>query len=215
MKKREEWNDGGWSPGCVVLMTLAMVAGLMLTSCSSARKMSSDVAARDSMHRERREVVADSLCQKAMRDRVLESAAEVKIVIEEEFWGEPYRPARASNWEVLPSRGTEAHSVLLQKTSFALKGAQEERSPSPVGRRRTTITAKKDVKETETETEEKMAKAITQTEELEDSVAEEEEHVKEEREGRTRWPWSQVVWVVLCAWVAWKVWRKDPPQPSL
>ena len=215
MKKREEWNDGDWSPGCVVLMTLAMVAGLMLASCSSARKTSSDVAARDSMHRERREVAADSLCQKAMRDRVLESAAEVKIVIEEEFWGEPYRPARASNWEVLPSRGTEAHSVLLQKTSFALKGAQEERSPSPVGRRRTTITAKKDVKETEKETEESMTKTITKTEELEDSVAEEEEHVKEEREGRTRWPWSQAVWVALCAWVVWKVWRKDPPQPSL
>ena len=74
MKKREEWNDGGWSPGCVVLMTLAMVAGLMLASCGSAKKMSSDAVARDSMHRERREVAADSLCQKAMRDRVLESA---------------------------------------------------------------------------------------------------------------------------------------------
>ena len=197
------------------MVCAVVVAGLMLASCSSARKMSSDVAARDSMHRERREVAADSICKKAMRDRVLESAAEVKIVIEEEFWGEPYRPARASNWEVLPSRGTEAHSVLLQKTSFALKGAQEERSPSPVGRRRTTITARKDVKETETETEETKTKTMTKTEELEDSVAEEEEHVKEEREGRTRWPWSQAVWVALCAWVVWKVWRRDPPQPSL
>ena len=215
MKKREECDGGGWAPGWVVLMTLAMAAGLMLASCSSARKMSSDVAARDSMHRERREVAADSLCQKSERDRVLESAAEVKIVIEEEFWGEPYRPARASNWEVLPSRGTEAHSVLLQKPSFALEGGPEERRPSPVARRRTTITARKDVKETETDTEETMTKTITKTEELEDSVAEEEEHVKEEREGRTRWPWSQAVWVVLCAWVAWKVWRRDPPQPSL
>ena len=194
------------------MVCAVVVAGLMLASCSSARKMSSDVAARDSMHRERREVAADSLCQKAMRDRVLESAAEVKIVIEEEFWGEPYRPARASNWEVLPSRGTEAHSVLLQKTSFALTGGPECLRPSPVARRRTTITAKKDVKEKETETEETMTKTITKTEELEDSVAEEEEHVKEEREGRTRWPWSQVVWVVLCAWVVWKVWRKGPPQ---
>ena len=197
------------------MMAGAMVCVALALSGCCTKKMSSDVAARDSMHRERREVVADSLCQKAMRDRVLESAAEVKIVIEEEFWGEPYRPARASNWEVLPSRGTEAHSVLLQKTSFALKGAQEERSPSPVGRRRTTITARKDVKETEKETEETKTKTMTKTEELEDSVAEEEEHVKEEREGRTRWPWSQAVWVALCAWVVWKVWRRDPPQPSL
>ena len=194
IKKREEWDGGGWAPGCVVLMTLAMVAGLMLASCGSARKMSSDVAARDSMHRERREVVADSICQKSERDRVLESAAEVKIVIEEEFWGEPYRPE--------PRRDS-------------LKGAQEERSPSPVGRRRTTITAKKDVAVREKETEETKTKTITKTEELEDSVAEEEEHVKEEREGRTRWPWSQAVWVALCAWVVWKVWRRDPPQPSL
>ena len=187
MKKREEWDGGGWAPGCVVLMTLAMVAGLMLASCGGARKMSSDVAARDSMHRERREVVADSLCQKSERDRVLESAAEVKIVIEEEFWADPYRPD--------PKRDS-------------LTGAQEERNPSPVGRRRTTITARKDVKEKETETAETMAKTKTMTEELEDSVAEEEEHVKEEREGRTRWPWSQAVWVALCAWVAWKVWRR-------
>ena len=176
------------------MVCAVVVAGLMLASCGSARKMSSDVAARDSMHRERREVAADSLCQKAMRDRVLESAAEVKIVIEEEFWGEPYRPE--------PRRDS-------------LTGGPEEKCPSPVGRRRTTITAKKDVKETETEKEETMTKTITKTEELEDSVAEEEEHVKEEREGRTRWPWSQVVWVVLCAWVAWKVWRKDPPQGPL
>ena len=53
-----------------------------------------------------------------------------------------------------------------------------------------------------------MAKTMTKTEEMEDSVAGEEEHVKEEREGRTRWPWSQAVWVVLCAWVVWKVWRR-------
>ena len=176
------------------MVCAVVVAGLMLASCSSARKMSSDVAARDSMHRERREVVADSLCQKAMRDRVLESAAEVKIVIEEEFWGEPSRGS--------PRRGS-------------LTGAQEERSPSPVGRRRTTITARKDVKEKETEMEETMTETKTETEELEDSAAHREEHVKEEREGRTRWPWSQVVWVVLCAWVVWKVWRRDPPQPSL
>ena len=176
------------------MVCAVVVAGLMLASCSSARKMSSDVAARDSMHRERREVAADSLCQKAMRDRVLESAAEVKIVIEEEFWGEPYRPD--------PHRDS-------------LTGGPEEKYPSPVARRRTTITAKKDVKEKETETEETMTKTITKTEELEDSVAEEEEHVKEEREGRTRWPWSQAVWVALCAWVVWKVWRRDPPQPSL
>ena len=175
-------------------MAGAMVCGALALSGCCTKKMSSDVAVRDSMHRERREVVADSLCQKSERDRVLESAAEVKIVIEEEFWGDPYRPD--------PHRDS-------------LEGGPEEKCPSPVARRRTTITAKKDVKETETETEEKMAKAITKTEELEDSVAEEEEHVKEEREGRTRWPWSQVVWVVLCAWVVWKVWRKDPPQPSL
>ena len=176
------------------MVCAVVVAGLMLASCSSARKTSSDVAARDSMHRERREVAADSLCQKAMRDRVLESAAEVKIVIEEEFWGEPYRPE--------PRRDS-------------LTGGPECLRPSPVARRRTTITAKKDVKEKETETEETMTKTITKTEELEDSVAEKQEHVKEEREGRTRWPWSQAVRVALCAWVVWKVWRRDPPQPSL
>lgn len=169
------------------MVCAVVVAGLMLASCGSTKKMSSDVAARDSMHRERREVVADSLCQKAMRDRVLESATEVKIVIEEEFWGEPYRPE--------PRRDS-------------LTGAPEERCPSPVGRRRTTITARKDVKEKETETAETMTKTMTKIEELEDSVAEAEEHVKEERERRTRWPWSQAVWVALCAWVAWKVWRK-------
>ena len=176
------------------MVCAVVVAGLMLASCGSARKMSSDVAARDSMHRERREVAADSLCHKAMRDRVLESAAEVKIVVEEDFWA-------------VPSWGNPKRD--------SLTGAPEEKCPSPVGRRRTTITARKDVKETEKETEETKTKTITKTEELEDSVAEEEEHVKEEREGRTRWPWSQAVWVALCAWVVWKVWRRDPPQPSL
>ena len=196
-------------------MAGAMVCGALVLSGCCTKKMSSDTAARDSMHRERREVVADSLSQKAMRDRVLESAAEVTIVIEEEFWAEPYRTARASNWEVLPSRGTEAHSVLLQKTSFALEGGPEEKCPSPVARRCTTITARKDVKETEKEREETKTETMTKTEELEDSVAEEEEHVKEEREGRTRWPVAQIVWVALCAWVVWKVWRKDPPQGPL
>lgn len=167
-------------------MCAVVAAGLMLGGCCT-KKMSSDVAARDSMHRERREVVDDSLCQKAMRDRVLESAAEVKIVIEEDFWavpswGNPYRDS--------------------------LTGAPEERCPSPVGRRRTTITAKKDVKETETETEEKKTKTITKTEEREDSVAEKEEHVKEEREGQTWWPWPLVVWLVVCGGVLWRVWRR-------
>ena len=165
-----------------------VVAGLMLASCGSARKMSSDVAARDSMHRERREVVADSLCQKAMRDRVLESAAEVKIVIEEEFWGEPYpgNPRRDS-----------------------LTGAQEERRPSPAGRRRTTITARKDVKEIEKEMEETMTETKTMTEELEDSVAEEEEHRKEEKKTETgRWSVAQIVWMGLCGLVLWRVWRR-------
>ena len=176
------------------MMAGAMVCVALALSGCCTKKMSSDVAARDSMHRERREVAADSLCQKAMRNRVLESAAEVKIVIEEEFWGEPYRPE--------PRRDS-------------LTGGPECLRPSPVGRRRTTITAKKDVAVTEKETEETKTKTMTKTEELEDSVAEEEEHVKEEREGRTRWSWSQAVWVALCAWVMWKVWRRDPPQPSL
>ena len=35
----------------------------------------------------------------------------------------PYH-VRASNWKVLPSRGTEAHSVLLLKTLFALYGGE-------------------------------------------------------------------------------------------
>lgn len=171
-----------------MLMTLAMVAGLvLLTSCGSARKMSRDVAARDSMHRERREVAADSLCHKAMRERVLESAAEVKIVIEEDFWA-------------VPSWGNPKRD--------SLTGAPEEKCPSPVARRRTTITARKDVKETEKETEETMTKTKTMTEELEDSVAEKEEHVKEEREGRTWWQWPQVVWLALCGGVLWRVTRK-------
>ena len=173
--------------GCKRMAGAMVVAGLMLASCGSARKMSSDTAARDSMHRERREEVADSLCQKAMRDRVLESATEVTVVIEEEFWADPSRSD--------PKRDS-------------LTGAPEERRPAPVGRRRTTITARKDVKEKETETAETMTKTMTKIEELEDSVAEAEEHVKEERERRTRWPWSQAVWVALCAWVAWKVWKK-------
>ena len=176
--------EGGGMRGMVCAV---VVAGLMLASCGSARKMSSDTAARDSMHRERREEVADSLCHKSERDRVLESAAEVKIVIEEEFWADPSQSD--------PKRDS-------------LTGDQEERSPAPVGRRRTTITARKDVKEKETETAETMTKTMTKTEELEDSVAEAEEHVKEERERRTRWPWSQAVWVALCAWVAWKM-RKE------
>ena len=163
-----------------------MCVALVLSGCC-AKKVSSDVVARDSMHRERREVAADSLCQKAMRDRVLESAAEVKIVIEEEFWADPSCPD--------PKRDS-------------LTGAPEERCPSPVGRRRTTITARKDVKETEKETEETETKTLTMTEELEDSVAEKEEHVKEEREGRTWWPWPQAVWVALCAWVLWRMTRE-------
>lgn len=160
------------------LMVGAMVVvGLMLASCGSTKKMSSDVAARDSMHRERREVEVDSLCQKAMRDRVLESAAEVKIVVEEEFWADPYRPE--------PKRDS-------------LTGAQEERGPSPVGRRRTTITARKDVKETEKETEETKRMTETMTEEREDSVAEKEEHVKEEKEGTRQIMWRQQVWLLVC-----------------
>ena len=169
------------------MVCAVVVAGLMLASCGSARKMSSDVAARDSMHRERREVAADSLCHKAMRDRVLESAAEVKIVVEEDFWAVP-------SWGN-PKRGS-------------LTGAPEEKCPSPVGRRRTTITARKDVKETEKETEETKTKTLTVTEEREDSVAEKEEHVKEEREGQTWWPWPQVVWLVVCGGVLWRVTRK-------
>ena len=31
----------------------------------------------------------------------------------------PPQPVRASNWKVLPSQGTEAHSVLLLKTLLA------------------------------------------------------------------------------------------------
>lgn len=188
-EKRKQEDMRGYK-----MMAGAMVCVALALSGCCTKKMSSDVAARDSMRRERREVVDDSLCQKAMRDRVLESAAEVKIVIEEDFWA-------------VPSWGNPKRD--------SLTGAPEERCPSPVGRRRTTITARKDVKETEKETEETKTKTTTKTEELEDSVAEKEEHVKEEREGRTWWPWPQVVWVVLCAWVAWKVWRRDPPQPSL
>ena len=37
---------------------------------------------------------------------------------------DPPHPVRASNWKVLPSRGTEAHSVLLLKTSLALYGGE-------------------------------------------------------------------------------------------
>ena len=174
------------------MVCAVVVAGLVLGGCCT-KKMSSDVAARDSMHRERREEVADSLCQKAMRDRVLESAAEVKIVIEEDFWAVPSCPD--------PKRDS-------------LTGAPEERCPSPVWRRRTTITARKDVKETEKETEEMKTKTLTMTEELEDSVAEKEEHVKEEREGRTWWPWPQVVWLALGGWVLWRVWRRTHPGQS-
>ena len=36
----------------------------------------------------------------------------------------PPCPVLASNWKVLPSRGTEAHSVLLLKTSLALYGGE-------------------------------------------------------------------------------------------
>lgn len=158
------------------MMAGAMVCVALALSGCCTKKMSSDVAARDSMHRERREVAADSLCQKAMRDRVLESAAKVKIVIEEELWADP-------SWGN-PKRDS-------------LTGAPEERCPSPVGRRRTTITARKDVKETEKETQETMTETKTMTEEREDSVAEKEEHVKEEREPRCMWPWGQTVWVVL------------------
>lgn len=167
------------------MMAGAMVAGLVLGGCCT-KKMSSDVAASDRVKRERREVAADSLCHKAMRDRVLESAAEVKIVIEEDFWA-------------VPSWGNPKRDFLT--------GAPEERCPSPVGRRRTTITARKDVKETEKETEETETKTLTMTEEREDSVAEKEEHVKEEREGRTWWPWPQVVWAVVCGGVLWRVWK--------
>ena len=168
------------------MVCAVVVAGLVLGGCCT-KKMSSDVAARYSMHRERREVAADSLCHKAMRDRVLESAAEVKIVIEEDFWA-------------VPSWGNPKRD--------SLTGAPEEKRPSPVGRRRTTITARKDMKETEKEKEETKTKTLTMTEELEDSVAEKEEHVKEEREGRTWWPWPQVVWLVVCGGVLWGVTRK-------
>ena len=36
----------------------------------------------------------------------------------------PPCPVLASNWKVLPSRGTEAHLVLLLKTSLALYGGE-------------------------------------------------------------------------------------------
>lgn len=170
--------------GCK-MMVGAMVCGALGGCCT--KKMSSDVAARDSMHRERREVAADSFCQKAMRDRVLESATVVEVVIEEDFWVVPSCPD--------PYRES-------------LTGAPEKKCPLPA-RRRTTITARKDVKETEKETEETKTKTLTMTEEREDSVAEKEEHVKEEKKTETwRWPVMQIVWVGLCCLVLWRVWRR-------
>ena len=41
-----------------------------------------------------------------------------------EYCGPSPLPVRASHWGVLPSRGTEAHSVLLLKTSLALYGGE-------------------------------------------------------------------------------------------
>ena len=159
---------------------------LALSGCC-AKKMSSDVAARDSMHRERREVVADSMAARAERDKVAESATEVTVVIEEEFFADP-PPG-------YPCQGS-------------MTGALEERRQFPAGRRRTTITAKKDMKETEKEKVEKESSTVTVTAEQEDSVGESEEHVTEERDGRTWWPWPQLLWVLLCAAVLWFTLRK-------
>ena len=58
---------------------------------------------------------------------------------------DPPHPVRASNWKVLPSRGTEAHSVLLLKTSLAPYGRESSTTdnvatsaghytPRPIGR---------------------------------------------------------------------------------
>ena len=65
--------------------------------------------------------------------------ARLKMRIEEEDgrgMKTPPRPVRASHWGVLPSRGTEAHSVLLLKASLApiWEGEEEARGRERIKR---------------------------------------------------------------------------------